>query len=103
MGELLPSVAADGLGLRIGLNFFLLSGPKFRYANASQAPPLGPPLSMSTFERLSRQILEIDEVTTGASLSTDTSPTTERIAPVKSWNKSRKKRAPVLSQELEPW
>ena len=50
---------------------------------------------MSTFKRLSRQILEIDEVTTGASLSTDTSPTTERIAPVKSWNKFRKIRTPV--------
>jgi len=71
MGELLPSLAADGLGLRIGLKFFLLSGPKFRYAKASQAHPLGPPLPMSTFERLSRQILEIDEDINGASLSTE--------------------------------
>jgi hypothetical protein len=38
---------------------------------------------MSTFERLNRLILEIDEITTDALLSTDTSPTTERIAPFK--------------------
>ena len=33
-------------------------------------------------QRLSRQILEIDEVTTGASLSTGTSPTTECTMPL---------------------
>jgi hypothetical protein len=34
--------------------------------------------------------LEIDEVTTDASQSMGMSPTTERIMPVKFWNKSRK-------------
>jgi hypothetical protein len=42
-------------------------------------------ISMSTSERLmSRQILEIDQITTGASLSMGMSPTTKRIALVKS-------------------
>jgi hypothetical protein len=44
----------------------------------------------STFEILSRDILEIDEVITSASQLMDTSPTTERIAPVEFGNKSRK-------------
>jgi hypothetical protein len=53
---------------------------------------------MSIFERLGRQILEIEEVTTGASsLSWGASATTEKIAPVKSWNKFRKMQAPVPS------
>uniref|UniRef100_K3Y1N0 Uncharacterized protein n=1 Tax=Setaria italica TaxID=4555 RepID=K3Y1N0_SETIT len=54
-------------------------------------------IPMSTSEILSRQILDIDEVTTGASLLTGTSSTTKKIAPVKSWNKSRKIRAPAGS------
>jgi hypothetical protein len=45
---------------------------------------------MSSSERLSRQILEIDEVTIGASLSMRASPTTETIIPVKIWNKFKK-------------
>jgi len=36
------------------------------------------PTPMSTSERPGQHILEIEEVTTGASLSTGTSPTTER-------------------------
>jgi hypothetical protein len=45
---------------------------------------------MSTSERLSRQILEIDEIITGASLSMGTSPATQRIVMVKFYNKFRK-------------
>lgn len=48
------------------------------------------PTSISTSERLSRQIIEIDEVTISTSLSTGTSLTTERIALVKFWNKYKK-------------
>lgn len=48
------------------------------------------PTNMSIFKRLSRQILENDEVTTGTSLSRGTSPTTENTTSVKFWNKSRK-------------
>ena len=39
------------------------------------------PTPMSTSERLSPAYLEVNEVTTDASLLTGTSPTTERIAP----------------------
>ena len=46
--------------------------------------------------------LEINEVTTGASLSTGTSSTTEKHNTVKSYIKSRKMRAPVQSRGLEP-
>ena len=51
----------------------------------------------STPKRLSRQNFKIDEVTTDATLSTSTSPTTERIKPVKFY---RKMRAPVTSRSL---
>lgn len=51
--------------------------------------------------RLSQQIIKIDEVTTSASLSMSTSPTTERITLVKSWNKFRKMRVLVPSWGLE--
>lgn len=53
---------------------------------------------MSISERLNRQILHIDEVTIGGSLSRDTSPTIERIAPVKFRNKFKKIQAPIPSQ-----
>jgi hypothetical protein len=45
---------------------------------------------MSTSEGLSPQIIETDKVTICTSLSTGTSPTTERITLVKSRNKSKK-------------
>jgi len=62
------------------------------------------PTPMSTSERLSRQIIEINEITIGASLSRGTSPTTEKIAPIKSWNKPKKIIwALVPSRGLEPW
>jgi len=56
---------------------------------------------MSIFQRLSQQILEIDKVSTGTSLSTSTSPTAERISPIKAWNKF-KKMPSVPSRELKP-
>lgn len=59
-----------------------------------------PYISMTTSERLSRQSRKIDKVTTDTLLSTDASPTTERITLIKSWNKSRKIRAQVLSWGL---
>lgn len=46
--------------------------------------------------------LETDKVTAGASQSTGMSPTTERVMPVKSWNKFRKMWTPVLTRGLEP-
>ena len=52
---------------------------------------------MSTFERLNRHILKIDEVTAGAMLSTGKSSTSERIALVKSLEKIKKMRAPAES------
>ena len=51
--------------------------------------------SVKIFERLSRQILGIDEVTTLL-------PTTKRIVPVKFYNKSIKTRVFMLSRGLEP-
>ena len=60
------------------------------------------PTPMSTFKRLSQQILEIDEVTTTASLPMGTLPTIERITTVEFWNKSRKMQTPVLNQGLKP-
>ena len=57
-----------------------------------------------TILRITRYVgksgLEIHEVATGAPLSTWTSPTTESGSTVKFWNKSRKMRSPVPSQEL---
>jgi len=58
------------------------------------------PLWAPTKNRIGPANLEFDKVTTGASLSTDTSPTTERNSAVKSCNKSRKIRAPVSSRRL---
>jgi hypothetical protein len=46
------------------------------------------PTSMSTSERLSCQIIEIDKVTSDVTL-TDISSTTKKITPIKSWNKFR--------------
>jgi len=101
------------------INFFFLRNTRRRsqtHTHSSLWIHARNPTSMSTSERLNRLIFEIDEVTTGVSLSTDTAPTTERVSlstdtapttkrivPVKSWNNFRKMRAPVPSRGLEPW
>ena len=55
------------------------------------------PISISTSKRFSRQILHL-------AIEGHTSyHTIERIALVKSWNKSRKMRTPVPSRGLKPW
>jgi hypothetical protein len=64
------------------------------------------PYPYEHLRRLCRQIPKIDEVTTGASLSTGTSPTTESTNAVKSWEiRSHRESNPgpkMLPRLLEP-